>query len=417
MVVYAANIQIVKSTSTEPFLISDSSDSDSEDIPARVSPAKLAKSTSLSSKTSMSKTVPPKPEESGDEEEIDEDETQSQNSSTRDSRSPIVFNRIVETSETAHAQRSEPPEFESNSEEEENGSASSEGDEDDEQEEDESTPKSKIKEIEMQGGEVEEEQEEESEGSESESEEGTEVQVPKSSPPILPVARFTKVSAAKPSQPNNSKTSITEEEMSTQDEIDQQLTSSMFEVRTTVNSSAVPSSSSIRPPQLKYGASLTSLNTNKPLYGSIAVKPLSAVRSSQPSRVNLDDDSRSESEEESDDNTTSSSDEEEDDKGPKSRPIATATTRKSQPTASGSEDESENSSNEDSSEESADERTRARNELAAQIASLANSDIQVSFPSPKAYKSATQEVRANKVKKVEKKVDKYVFGQKFSMPI
>lgn len=389
---------------TDSIVISDSSDSDSEeDIPARVSPAKLAKSTSLSSKPSLAKTVTAEPEQSEDEDEIDEDETQSQNSSTRDSRSPVVFSQNAETSKPVQAQQDQGPE--SSSEEEES-------DEDDEEEVTEPTPKAKAK------GNVimDNEEEEGSEESESESEdEGTEVQVPKSSPPILPVARPTKVSAPKPNQANTSKTSITEEEMSTQDEIDQQLTSSMFEVRSTANSSAVPSSSSIRPPQLKYGASLTSLNTNKPLYGSSVGKPSAAARSSQLSRVNVDEgsESESESEEESDDDTTSSSDEEEDIKKPNSRPIGTVTAKKSKPAAS----ESDDSSSEDSSEESVDEETRVRNEVAAQIASMANGDSQISISSPKAYRSGTQEVRGKEGKKVERKVDKYVSGQKFSMPV
>ncbi len=386
-------------------MISDSSDSDSEeDIPARVNPAKVATSTSLSSKPSLVKIAIAEPEPSEDEEEIDEDETQSHNSSTRDSRSPVVF--ISQHAEISKPVQAPSLESESSSDEEDSG-------EDDEEEEDEPAPKAKPKENEMRN----DEEAEGSEESESESEdEATKVQVPKSSPSVFPTARPAKVSAPKPRQANTSKTSITEEEMSAQDEIDQQLTSSMFEVRSTANSSAVPSSSSIRPPQLNYGASLTSLNTKKPLYGSSAAKASTAARSSQASRINLDQGSESESEEESDDDTTSSSDEEELTRKPNSRPIATVTAKKSKPAVSESDD-SESSSTDDSSEESVDEETRVRNEVAAQIASMATGNSQINLPSPKSYRSATQEFRGKEAKKSEKKVDKYVSGQKFSMPL
>lgn len=391
-------------------MISDDSESDSEeDIPARVSPAKSAKSNSLSSRPPLARTTA-EPEQPEDE-ETDEDETQSQNSSTRDSRSPVVFSQHAQTSELVQAQRSASPESESTSSD--SGSEA-------EEEDDEPIQKSNAKDVEMKDDEDDEEEEEGSENSESESEdEGTEVQVPKSSPPILPEVRPAKVSAPKTSRANNSKTSITEEDMSTQDEIDQQLTSSMYEVHSS-GAAAVPSSSSIRPP-LKVGASLMSLNSGKPLYASSAPKSSTAGRRSQPSRINMDEasasESESESEEESDDDTTSSSDE--DHKSMKSKAGVTTAGRKSRSAASESDDDSDDSSSEDSSSDSEDsEEVRARNELAAQIAGyMANGDSQVSLPSPKAYRSGTQDVKKDEKGKREKKVDKYLVGQKFSMPV
>jgi hypothetical protein len=45
---------------------------------------------------------------------------------------------------------------------------------------------------------------------------------------------------------------------------------------------------------------------------------------------------------------------------------------------------------------------------------VAKGDSQVSTPSPKAYRTATQEVKYGK--KTEKKIDKHVTGQKFREP-
>jgi hypothetical protein len=50
------------------------------------------------------------------------------------------------------------------------------------------------------------------------------------------------------------------------------------------------------------------------------------------------------------------------------------------------------------------------------IEGLANGDSQVSLPSPKAYRSSTQQEVKKYGKKGEKKVDKYTTGYKFSMP-
>lgn len=382
---------------------SASSDSDSEeDIPAVVSPAKLAKSTSLSSKPTLPTLVAAKTEQSEEEEEeeIDEDETQSHNPSTRDSRSPVIYSQHTKT-EPVPALR---PALESHIGKDGGDNESSKSSSEDSEEEfNEPTPKPKSREVPIKDAEGEEsedseaeaeaakaeaqdvemeddEEEETSEESASESEgEGTEVQVPKSSPPILPAAKPAKVSAPKPTQTNNS--------------------------RSAINSSAVPSSSAIRP-AFKVGASLSGLNSAKQPLGSKTTKPSTTTKSSQQPKVNMDNGSESEEEEEeeSDEQSTYSSDEE-----PR-KPIATKFAMKSQPKAKYSD-----SSDEDSSENE-DEKSKAQKELTAMIEGLANGDSQVSLPSPKAYRSSTQQEVKKYGKKGEKKVDKYTTGYKFSMP-
>jgi hypothetical protein len=178
----------------------------------------------------------------------------------------------------------------------------------------------------------------------------------------------------------------------------------VYEARSALNSSAVPSSSAIRP-AFKVGASLSGLNSAKQPLGSKTTKNSTTTKSSQQTKVNIDDGSASEEEEEeSDEQSTYSSDEE-----PR-KPIATKFATKSQPKAKYSD-----SSDEDSSE-SEDEKSTAQKELTAMIEGLANGDSQVSLPSPKAYRSSTQQEVKKYGKKGEKKVDKYTTGYKFSMP-
>jgi hypothetical protein len=403
--------------------ILDSSDSDSEeDIPARVSSVKLAKPTSLSSKLALPTVAAAKPEQSeSEDEEIDEDETQSHNSSIRDSRSPVIYSQHTNT-DPVPVLGLPLPRLESGSEKEDSYKESSGDDSDESEEDDKPYPKWKSTEIEMKPGEEEESEdsesevqdaemedneEEESEESEAESEnEGTEVQVPKSSPPILPAAKTAKVSAPEPSQANHSKASITPEELSVQDEIDQQLTSSMYEARSIVNSSAVSTSSGIRP-AFKVGASLSVLNSAKKPLGSNATKSLTAARSFQSPKTNGDEGSDSEEEEEeeeeSDEDSTSSSDDE------PNKPIASKVAVKSQPNATYSD------SSDDESSESEDAKTKAQKELAAMIEGLANGNSQVSLPSSKAHRSSTQQEIKKYGKKGEKKVDQFT-RYKFSAP-
>ena len=418
--------------SNETIIIESSSESDSEeDIPAVATPAKSTNSTSLATEPALPKTVSVKTEQSDDEddddEEIDEDETQSRNSSIRDSRSPVVYSQHMKT-EIVPPLRVPSPKSLSSSEEEDDNESSSE----DEEEDDEATPRPSSEDVEMKDAEAEatdeyeseagvtkataraDEMEDDKEGGSSESssesgEEGTEVQVLKSSPPILPASKPVKVSAPKPSQVNHSKTSITPKIMSTQEEIDQQLTSSMYEVRSTASSSAVPSSSAIRPPpSFNAGPSLSKMAAGKQVLGSSAAKSTTAGRSSQPARFNLDAGSDSESEEESEEESEKESKFSDDEDDIPSKSIATVVAKKSQPQAT----YSESSSDEESSE---DEDTRARKELMKKIAHIAKGDSQISLPSPKPYKSGTQQEVKNE-KKRKKKIDKYLVGQKFRQP-
>jgi hypothetical protein len=419
--------------SNETIIIESSSESDSEeDIPAVATPAKSTKSTSLATEPALLKTVSVKTEQLDDEddedEEIDEDETQSRNSSIRDSRSPVVYSQHMKT-EIVPPLRVPSPKALSGSEEEDDNESSSE----DEEQDNEATPRPSSEDVEMKDTEAEATDESESEAdvtkataradkveddkeeggsSESSSESGdedTEVQVLKSSPPILPASKPVKLSAPKPSHVNHSKTSITPKIMSTQEEIDQQLTSSMYEVRSSANSLAVPSSSTIRPPpSFNAGPSLSKMAAGKQVLGSSAAKSTTAGRSSQPARFNLDPGSDSESEEESEEESEKESRFSDDEDDIPSKSMATVIAKKSHPQAK----YSESSSDEESSE---DEATRTRKELMKKIAHMANGSSQISLPSPKPYKTSTQQEMKHEMKG-KKKIDKYLVGQKFRQP-
>lgn len=420
--------------SKETIIIESSSESYSEeDITAVATPAKSTNSTSLATKPALQKLVPAKTEQSDDEdddeEEKDEEETQSRNSSFRDSRSPVVYSQHMKT-EIAPPLRVSSPKSLSSSEEGDDNESSSE----DEEEDNEAIPRPNSNDVEMKDVEAEATDESESEAdvpkataqadevedeaekgdsSESSSEsgdEGTEVQDVKSSPPILSASKPVKVSAPKPSQISHSKTSITPKIMSTQEEIDQQLTSSMYEVRSTANYSAVPSSSAIRPPpSFNAGPSLSKMAAGKQVLGSSAAKSTTIGRRSQPAKFDLDAGNDSESEEESEEESDKESKFSGDDDNVPSKSMATVVAKKSQPQATYSESPSDEESSED-------EDARTRKELMEKIAHIANGDSQISLLSPKLIKSSTlQEVVKNE-KRGKKKIDKYLVGQKFRQP-
>ncbi|KAL2072617.1 hypothetical protein VTL71DRAFT_11960 [Oculimacula yallundae] len=324
--------------------------------------------------------------------EIDEDETQSHNSSLRDSRSPVIFSQHPRSTDTIKARRSVQPESDHSSE--------SEVDDDDDQdqleedsdidEDSKSTPRNKFLDDEADEGssssgsdnedEAEnEEDEDEEDKAERDAEDDEEVEVPNSSPPVLPPHKHQ--ASPKPAGINSTHSTIPD-------------------------SSALvyPPTSSIAPrPSMKVGVSLSSLNRNRSMLAtSSAIKPV-VSRSGQRTLQAMDEGS-DESEEESDDNSSDSSDSE-----------TTKPAQKVKVSTQQDDSDSDSSSNSDSDDEVEDEEKKIRDELALEIAGL-NATDNASFLSPKLYKTSTQQQDNSKdrKKKAEKKPDKWVTGQKFN---
>ncbi|KAF4624200.1 hypothetical protein G7Y89_g13973 [Cudoniella acicularis] len=314
-----------------------SSDGEEEDIPSKADPEKAAKNAarSRSSRSPVSKSIP-------ESESEDDDEIASNRSSMRDSRSPIVFNQHAQQSNPVKSQKVEEPESDSDSEDDDAESADSA-------------------------------QKNDSNDAEEESEEGSDeentVKAIESSPPLLPPhKRSVKVLGPAASSQVNCKDHTTDDSADTQEEIAQQLTSSMIEARPSVKSSTPipPPTSSTSRPILKVGASLQSLNAKKPIFASSMA---SNGRTQQAaSQRTLKEASGSEESEEESDDYSSSSDESED--LPSKKPVAASQVESSQ-TKSRKAADSDSDSSSDSDDDSEDERTRMRNELAAQIESYA----------------------------------------------
>ena len=371
--------------------VSSGGDSD-EDIPSKSAPSKAASKSPDESEDEAPARQVISESESKDEQEED-DEIASNPSSTRDSRSPVVFSQHEGGAEAAKSNRSASPDSASDSEDEHQSETESVDSED-------SAASDKIQ-----------HNADESEDEASDAEDA-EVQVPDCSP-TLPRHKPT----AKPSGPTfdqvNSKNHTIEERdtsTSTQGEIDQQLTSSMYEVRRSPPK-PVPSSR----PSLKIGASLQALNSRK------AAPSSTSTMRNVPQQQTLKEASGSEDESEEESNEDSSDEDSEDDEATAKR-LASARSRSSQqknkpkpePADSDSESNDSGSSTDSDSdaEEEEDAKTQMRNDLAAQIASMGGLDSQkseVSVASPKV-------VRDSQPKEKEKKRDRWISGQKFSQP-
>ncbi|RDL40068.1 uncharacterized protein BP5553_00047 [Venustampulla echinocandica] len=412
-----------------------SSDDSEEDVPAKVSPAKAAATVLRTHSKS-----PATPDPASEDEQDDDEEMASNPSSARESRSPVVFSQHPRHFDRTKPQRSTSQESDRDSESEDKTSDSAEEsdvaheDVEDESEEDvemaevsegASEEEDGASELNDDSGENEETAEVSQGTSDEESEvaEGASSTVPKSSPPVLPVQRHSVVPGPKISNHPKSKDHIADERSDTQEEIDQQLTSSMYEARPRGLSSSPPNapSSTASRPTIKFGASLQSLNSKKPIFGSSTTN--SGVKSSQSLQKTLAhaSDSEEESEEESDEDSSSS--EEED--NPQTKYVAPASTpasKSGRPAHTSDSDDSDSNDSSDSDSGSSDETTRMRNQLAAQIAGIDGSikGSQYSIASPKVMRNSTARGTGtpNTGGKTQvKKKDKYVSGYVFSQPI
>lgn len=346
----------------------------------------------------------------------DDEEIQSQNSSTRDSRSPVVFSssKAERRGTTTIKIEKRSPSLSESESEDDREEVSSESEEEPDKDKD-STVKPSVDAM--------EDVDTPSEfSSDEDEEEEAEIQIPKSSPPpSLPVIK----SATKPTvnsrstesgikpKVNNSKDSNSDSGEDTQDEVDQQLTSSLFEVlhpsSSAIQSSAVPSSSTANRPKFGLGASLSSLNANKPLFGSQAMKSTS----SRPQLKELDEDEDEESEEESEDDESS-----DDEDARKQTPKATLkqdnsskSTHKVQDSGSDSFSASNTSSDSEPEEDDDPEQTAAeniRNDLSRTIRDLEKSGfggISSPMPSKRPGTGSSQ----SSAKKIDKNVSRQVF--------
>lgn len=285
----------------------------------------------------------------------------SERSSARDSRSPITFSQHPQPAKITKPQRKVSPASESSSDEE-----------DDEDEIMEDAP------AESKASKSDSESNNESSSEEEEAEE------PKSSPQLPPRKTL-----------NNSSITGKDEfdEGDTQEELANQLTSDHFEARPSYNissdikypptSSAIPLPPSSRP-LMKFGASLSQLNSRKPFLATMSMNGVTGPQLSQ--RVLKQHDS-DEEEEESNDDTSS------EDEAPKKKPIvpAPASQRfiKAKSPSSGSDSDDSDSSV--SETESVKEKNRIQAEISAQIAGMEVKGSQASdvscIPSPQILRS------------------------------
>ncbi|CAL3962331.1 unnamed protein product [Diplocarpon coronariae] len=398
--------------------LEESPDDSEEDIPRRPNPRRKSFGLGLVPDELRSVAMElPKPDLSEDDEdvaihkEIDEGETQSHNSSSRDSRSPVIFGQHPKSTQPPKALRSASPDSQSSSD---SGLTDEEGEEDsDSGAEDQPTPRGKNQFIDV---EFEEDiSDYDSDAAPEEDEDDDEVvEVPNSSPPALPTHKH----ASKPSpksageSQNNSKDSSSDEGHNTQDELDQQLTSSLYEACSKIPASSTPiypPTSSLAPrPAMKVGVSLSSLNRNRSLLGSSQAVQRAVGTSRQRTLQPIDDQDSDESEEESNDGSSDSSDDDD----------AKTTVHKSRTDSSARGNvnsllntDSDSNGNTDSDREE-DEEQKIRNELTMEIARLHRSDTGI--PSPKMYRTQPNDSgKENKVRN-EKKRDSFVTGYQFN---
>jgi len=356
--------------------------------------------------------------ESDDEkdQDIDEDETPSDNSSPRDSRSPVSFSQHTKTTEvvTSLTIASSPSDI-------------SLGDEEMLDIDDVNEPAIEGKEQPSLRGSVQE-VESEFDASDSEDEQDVRIQVPKSSPPVLPRHKPSSIlTNLDTTLVNSSKGALLGKGLNTQDQIDQQLTSSMYDVHSSLPAASTPtpvpsSSTAIRPPTIKFGASLSSLNQNRLSLGASSQLKPNIARNGQPwpkfSLAKYDEEGGSE-ESDSDDDTSSSSSDDEDTIPVEKKTIKPAPGPRKYIKNSLAAASDSDGSDEEEEEEEETEKSRARDELIAQVANMtASSQGSVIIQSPKAYTTNTQQrsIQKGKGQNVEKKNDKFVAGYKFSMP-
>ena len=391
-------------SSDEEFHEEEEDDEDNDDLdgPNRIDPVQ-ALNTSLRSPAKPKSEPELKSQEQDDDDDEDEDEEgedvemQDIQSNRSSSRSPVVFN-----SHTICG-KAEPTKLEKSA-----SSTSDESNDENESVDDESSDS----------------EAEASDNIGDDEDRTTTAPVHQSSPPSLPATKATVdiSSGEKLSQSKNftmSPGSSGNDSFNTQDEVDFQLTSSMFEVSSNAVKSTpipIPSSSNAARPKSSF-ASLSSLAKNF-IVGRSSSK---TSGKSQPLKLagNNNEDSEDESNEESDSDSSSNSDKEPE--LSQSLPISKETR-----TPATDSDESDSDSGSGSDNESEDNEEIARKELSAQIAKMV-SDSQASTqsydaPTPKVVK-VSQDCQSSgsgkggkKLKGGSGKEGKYLTKYTFSQP-
>lgn len=247
--------------------------------------------------------------------------------------------------------------------------------------------------------------------------------VPVSSPCSLPTQTTVNMSNGRTGQRKNlivsTSSSVGDESFTTQDEVDYQLTSSMFEAPSSTLKStpiSVPYSVKTAPPRFRIGASLSSLNAKK-----------KSILGTLPSQVNtknqilkLADKHDEESEEESEESDSDLSDDSDNVPPQASQPVPRPSN-----TVDPADSDSDSDSGSDSDKYNEDEESTARNELTAHIAKL-TSDLQgntqsYGFPSPNPVKASSSQSTIKGSSSAEKKAKSengrsYTTGYSFSQP-
>jgi hypothetical protein len=317
----------------------------------------------------------PEPEQASQDEEEDEDvEMQDIQSNRSSSRSPILFNS---RSTPRNLGPTKPVE-----------SASSAGDTSNDEEDDSMDEDKSV------------DDEEASDEEEDDEDKTITAPAPRSSPPSLPTTKpaFNVRLERKPSQRKNFTispgSSIGDESINTQDEVDFQLTSSVYEASSAaIKSTPIPIPSSSAPrPKFAIGASLSDMNAKKPILGSSS----QANNKARPLKLAEEDDEGSEEESEEESDSDSDDEPEPSQALPKlNRP------RLSKPAASESEDASSEDSESESVGEDDDDLQKHQDELAAKISQFVSQGSTQSFndiPSPKAVKGSQSSSSSGKVK-------------------
>jgi hypothetical protein len=281
-----------KTKSVEPeVIVSSDDDGSDEDIPSRIDPVKLLNVNSLRKNQPTAPTIKSEPKVAEDEDEEEDVEMASNHSSSRESRSPVIFNQKPASSmPDLHplpeaAKGIDDEEAQSN-----NDSSSSEEEQ------------------------AQEASEDESESEDEEVEAKTAVQVPKSSPelsrsqsagkPSTPAMAASQTQKLRKPVPISSPHFPNDLGFNTQDEVDFQLTSSLYEAQSQPSQGV--KSSSILPPsgsQPRFGASLQAMNSQKPTFTAINAPKPAVV----PQKLPIQEESEEETES-SDDESSSDSD-------------------------------------------------------------------------------------------------------------
>lgn len=272
--------------------------------------------------------------------------------------------------------------------------------------------------------------------SESESEnEEVKARVPESSPPV----RAVRTPETKPinARLNNSKET---ERSSTQDQVDQQLTSSMYEVRSSLPHSNTPtpkatSNTKTRPPAIGFGASLNRLHEKRSSISAFSQVQSAVNRNGQLAAklAQAGEDEESESSDDPSDNESSSDSDQvipATAKAPiatqsgvagdwASSPTGTSKSKMPEDETDADNDSSENDGSDGDENETEEERKKARARLAAMAANVSSSQSSNDKkPSPKKSPFGTQQGRTPKAKAKTygKGADKYLSGMTFSQP-